>query len=572
MATIIGLRGRQLREVSQLSRRRVNDLIKVRQSILEERNQITAKRGVAQVRVDSVQSERDQALERIREPTTALECARLRLQEARSERERIGKELANSDGDQPQDGMVMNTQVQAAQRAMVLMREDIKQKRQARDGAQQRLAQAEVRVEAAKSSAASIDVAVLQQRLKEAHMKIGELRAPNPDDAQAQLRVASEAAGDLETTAKLARARLSDARLRFDGLVAAMEFPDDVLVEAAKERDDMEKGLQFLEESFSADVQAIENEVTDTQAAVNRLQEALTLAATQAAEVTQARDESQRRRQEARNRVDFLQQSLPSKTMGDAEVAFEHARTEFERYSGKSSFSKEDLVEGESCLARRQQELQRTVNEFQVARGQLELVGGTVVREQRDQESEALEGLRKSAEELELEFRATKRLLDSLKAAEAKHAAHLGRSLAKPITELLIDLAGQRYAQVVMDPSLRVQNITANGGEREWTALSVGTRDQLATLVRLALAAHLRSLVILDDQLAQSDQSRLEWFRNRLHASVREHKHQIIVITCRPLDYVRQEEIPGPSSCGRLETEAGLTVVDLEQVVSCFAE
>ena len=180
-------------------------------------------------------------------------------------------------------------------------------------------------------------------------------------------------------------------------------------------------------------------------------------------------------------------------------------------------------------------------------------------------ESEALEGLRKSADELELEFRATKRLLDTLKAAEAKHAAHLGRSLAKPITELLIDLAGQRYTQVAMDPSLRVQNITARGGEREWTALSVGTRDQLATLVRLALAARLKSLVILDDQLAQSDQRRLEWFRNRLHASVREHKHQIIVITCRPLDYVRQEDMPGPSSCGRLETKCGLTVIDLEQ-------
>jgi hypothetical protein len=90
--------------------------------------------------------------------------------------------------------------------------------------------------------------------------------------------------------------------------------------------------------------------------------------------------------------------------------------------------------------------------------------------------------------------------------------------------------------------------------------------------VRLVLAAHLKSVVILDDQLAHSDQKHLEWFRNKLHASAREHKHQIIVITCRPLDYVHPDEVPDPSSCSRFDTEGELTVIDLERVASCFTE
>jgi uncharacterized protein YhaN len=238
-----------------------------------------------------------------------------------------------------------------------------------------------------------------------------------------------------------------------------------------------------------------------------------------------------------------------------------------ECYSPGSSFSEEDLAKGKSLLERRQAELQGTRSALQSFRGQLELVGGTVVREQYDQESEALEGLQLAGLDLELESKATKRLLDVLKATEATHAAHLGRRLGKPVTEMLIDLAGNRYSHVILEPTLHMGNIGAGGGDREWRSLSVGTRDQLATLLRLALAAHLRSVVVLDDQLAQSDLKRLDWFRNRLRASVHDHQHQIIVFTCRPMDYLRAEEMPGSS--GRLQSDDGsLTVVNLEQVAS----
>ena len=77
----------------------------------------------------------------------------------------------------------------------------------------------------------------------------------------------------------------------------------------------------------------------------------------------------------------------------------------------------------------------------------------------------------------------------------------------------------------------------ADGVDREYTELSIGTRQQLAVLVKMALAAQLEACLVLDDQLVQSDTARLAWFREALRSSAHESKHQIIVITCRPEDY-----------------------------------
>jgi uncharacterized protein YhaN len=76
------------------------------------------------------------------------------------------------------------------------------------------------------------------------------------------------------------------------------------------------------------------------------------------------------------------------------------------------------------------------------------------------------------------------------------------------------------------------------GAPREVSELSVGTKEQLATLIRLAIAAHLQTSVVLDDQLVHSDSERLKWFGQRLGSSAREHCHQVIVFTCRPGDYL----------------------------------
>ena len=74
------------------------------------------------------------------------------------------------------------------------------------------------------------------------------------------------------------------------------------------------------------------------------------------------------------------------------------------------------------------------------------------------------------------------------------------------------------------------------GAVRSTKRMSVGTREQLSTLYRLSLAEYLKTTVVLDDQLVQSDDTRMDWFSSLLVEKAR--TFQIIVFTCRPSDYL----------------------------------
>jgi hypothetical protein len=58
----------------------------------------------------------------------------------------------------------------------------------------------------------------------------------------------------------------------------------------------------------------------------------------------------------------------------------------------------------------------------------------------------------------------------------------------------------------------------------------------LSTLYRLSLAEYLQTTLVLDHQLVQSDDSRMDWFRVLLNEKA--HIFQIIVFTCRSGDYL----------------------------------
>ena len=70
------------------------------------------------------------------------------------------------------------------------------------------------------------------------------------------------------------------------------------------------------------------------------------------------------------------------------------------------------------------------------------------------------------------------------------------------------------------------------GALRPTNQISVGTREQLSTLYRLSLAEYLSTTIVLDDQLVQSDDNRMDWFRALL--TEKAHSFQIVVFTCRP--------------------------------------
>ena len=173
--------------------------------------------------------------------------------------------------------------------------------------------------------------------------------------------------------------------------------------------------------------------------------------------------------------------------------------------------------------------------ELQKAEGALQQVGGHSAQEQLEQADEAVKAIDRREGEIEIEYGAWKLLLETLREAEAEDAVHLGKALVEPVSQRVSELTGGTYGEVSIAPTLSTESIEAAGSKRELSRLSVGTRDQLATVLRLTIAEKLGSTVVLDDQLVQSDPSRMRWLYEFMVQCARE--FQILVLTCHPDRY-----------------------------------
>ena len=173
--------------------------------------------------------------------------------------------------------------------------------------------------------------------------------------------------------------------------------------------------------------------------------------------------------------------------------------------------------------------------ELQKAEGALQQVGGHSVQEQLEQADEAVKVIDRREGEIEIEYGAWKLLLETLREAEAEDAVHLGKALVEPVSRRVSELTGGSYGEVSIAPTLSTQTIEAAGSKRDLSRLSVGIRDQLATVLRLTIAEKLGSTVVLDDQLVQSDASRMRWLYEFMLQCAKE--FQILVLTCHPEHY-----------------------------------
>lgn len=168
-------------------------------------------------------------------------------------------------------------------------------------------------------------------------------------------------------------------------------------------------------------------------------------------------------------------------------------------------------------------------------RGALEQVGGAYAEEQALQAREKIEAVRKTGGDLEIEWEAWKLLGETLLDVEKEDPTPLGRALVDPVSERISDLTGGRYGSVAIGADLDATDIRFAGAERKFADLSVGTREQIAILLRISIAEMLGAFVILDDQLTQTDEIRMAWLRDLLEEAAR--KIQVVVLTCHPEDY-----------------------------------
>lgn len=238
------------------------------------------------------------------------------------------------------------------------------------------------------------------------------------------------------------------------------------------------------------------------------------------------------------------------------------ARESFEAVKHLPVVTDEDVAAEEGLLLQRRSALEEVSREFHTADGRLSSVGGPAARERQQELKGALAAAQTREHQLGVDADAWKLLRDTLVESEKEQDAHLGQALSAAVTTRFTALTQARYGAITMTTGMATEAVTLSGTSAAPGAvlegLSVGTKDQLATLIRLAIAQELKTAIVLDDQLVHTDLSRLGWFANTLRAVARE--AQVLVFTCRPGDYLSKEALAsGPGA----KNVAGVQAIDL---------
>jgi AAA domain-containing protein len=207
-------------------------------------------------------------------------------------------------------------------------------------------------------------------------------------------------------------------------------------------------------------------------------------------------------------------------------------------------------------------ELEKIEREIQRTHGALEQVGGAVARERLRDAEEAFELAERQEREIEADYEAWLLLLEQMKQADAAQASNLGQALAPAIASRFEALTQRRYESIRLSAQLGTEGVVVAGALRSTERISVGTREQLSTLYRLSLGEYLCTTVVLDDQLVQSDDTRMDWFRALL--AEKAHSFQIVVFTCRAGDYLAASAMVPKGKNVHRDTDGGFVrAVDL---------
>jgi energy-coupling factor transporter ATP-binding protein EcfA2 len=225
-----------------------------------------------------------------------------------------------------------------------------------------------------------------------------------------------------------------------------------------------------------------------------------------------------------------------------------------------------EVTDAQNAEAMAKSDLGAIEREIQRTHGALEQVGGTVARERLRDAIEAFELAEWQEREIEADYEAWLLLLEQMKQADAAQASNLGQTLAPAITSRFEALTQRRYGDVRLTAQLGTEGVVVAGAVRSTERISVGTREQLSALYRLSIAEYLQTTVVLDDQLVQSDVTRMDWFRGML--AEKAHSFQIVVFTCRPGDYLAANAMVPSGRDVHRDTDGGFVrAVDLCRAV-----
>lgn len=370
------------------------------------------------------------------------------------------------------------------------------------------------------------------------------LRAMKQEGSTA-LEIARQALTRTATAVTLAEDRLLRAKATWEEAVAvrdaeSVKFPEGLSFElsaaqsaAAAAADEQEK--------IAAEKTSIENAIAEQTARladdVRTARAAATLAQERREHAETTHTNVVKKHAGEEGRLETLRKQRELQDLQSAEEVWRNASDDYSRLPVPTEeVTPADVLNARNKEAAATEDLKRTVGEIHKAQGRLEQVGGAVARERLREAEEACKRVEDHEHEVELEYEAWLLLLQQMKEADAAQASNLGQALAPALTGHFEKLTEKRYDGVSLTAQLGTDGVVVGGVLRTPDRLSVGTREQLSTLYRLSLAEYLGTALVLDDQLVQSDESRMDWFRALLADKAR--VFQIIVFTCRPSDYL----------------------------------
>ncbi len=366
-------------------------------------------------------------------------------------------------------------------------------------------------------------------------------------EAKAALRSRAEARREAETqgriVAVIAPEGLDGLRQRIGRERAVAEKPAPDAVAAA---DATEAALDEAKRSRDAAAELVKTDEAAAKAARAGQSTADREAATlneRAAAAKREHDASVRELSAARSQAadEELAEALgkAEAALGLAEQAEAEARTALERADPELAALRLQRAEGaERAIRADLERLERDKRDLEV---ELRALGRDGLGERLAEVDGQLALKRRQAAARGLEAAAARLLCGAL--AEAQREAK-DRWLApvrrrvEPYLKLI-----QTEGEVVLDEdTFEIEDLVREGMKEPFQALSVGAREQVAVITRLALADALRAsgrpaAVILDDALVNADEGRLERMQLVLHKAAR--ALQILVLTCRERDFAR---------------------------------
>lgn len=192
-------------------------------------------------------------------------------------------------------------------------------------------------------------------------------------------------------------------------------------------------------------------------------------------------------------------------------------------------------------LSSRQAELAHSQRATDITRLEVELQtkGALGLEETASEKQRELDHVERRRVELERRANALDHLLKILRARRSELGRRLRAPLQKHLTHYLQILFPGSHIEVGDDlsPGRFSRPVTSGLEMGEFAEFSIGTREQMGVVARLAYADLLKAagkptLLILDDALVHTDDERLGRMKRVLYDAA--NRHQLLIFTCHP--------------------------------------